>query len=594
MVSPDRRNVAIVLMLAWLVLSPYAITTSHLGSTQAPVLRMELAAPTISGPSTFEFENGSLETIVYSASDPNPKNYSVAADGVLLFQSGWNGGEITVFLAWLYRENLIDSLPKVLTLTVTVFNDQEESSIATTTLTAIQDVTAPQVESYYVKGTTTIQTSNITYEFGSFGHEVLWNFTESNPEFYNLSRTSNEPVNNNTVLESGLWDGRDILINIDGLNMSRWYLYSLFVNDKFGRNATSLVNVTVVQDLTSPTVTSPDDISYEFGDEGFEILWHAYDSNPKNYSITAVILYNDTSYGNISEFRTFTDIVEPSWSFADPEGEDIAVSVDGLFLGNYSITLTLFDDFDRMSNDTVNVTIYEDIRAPVITASGDLSYEEGYTGYSINWTAEESNPKSYNLTLDGEVYQAGVWRGQDFLLNVDDLAVGVYIYNMTYTDFFDRSDFSLIEVEVTPDAHLPTISQVTPIQTFATATSNNVSVHAYVWDLNDIFSIEIQWGIGDPTSADFEFETHDMEETSLTGIFGAQLGEYRHGNVVWFKIVATDNSSVQLQQDTGWISLVISGQGIDRVPAVLYAVVGIFGALSLLVILVMYFRTKTR
>ncbi|MGD9397914.1 MAG: hypothetical protein PVJ05_15865, partial [Candidatus Thorarchaeota archaeon] len=72
------------------------------------------------------------------------------------------------------------------------------------------------------------------------------------------------------------------------------------------------------------------------------------------------------------------------------------------------------------------------------------------------------------------------------------------------------------------------------------------------------------------------------------------LGEFKHGDVVWYKILAQDNSSVQLVFDTGWIEVEITSQGIERVPAVLYAAVVIFGGLSLLVILVLYFRTKVR
>jgi hypothetical protein len=333
---------------------------------------------------------------------------------------------------------------------------------------------------------------------------------------------------------------------------------------------------------------------FEFGDEGFEILWLAYDSNPKNYSITAVIHYNDTMYGNVAEFHTFVDVIEPDWTFVDPDGGNISIDVASLFLGNYTVTLTLFDDFDQMTNDSVNVTIYKDLRAPVITPSGDFSYEEGYTGYSINWTVEESNPLSFNLTLDGALYDNGTWSGEEYVIVIDGFAVGVYTFNMTYTDFFNQSAFSIIQIEVTPDAHPPIVAEVTAFQTFYTVTTNNLTVHAYVWDLNNISSLEVQWGVGDPFGDDFEFETMDMEQSEIENMFTASLGEYRHGNVVWYKVVAHDDSSVQLVYETEWISVVITSQGIERPPSLLYAVVVILGSLSMLVILVMYFRTKTR
>ncbi len=585
MVKIGYRNIAIIFILAWLVLSPYALTASNLNKTNNPTKIMTLAAPTISGPSTYEFENGTLgHTLVYTASDPHPKNYTVTVDGDELDNGIWTGGKITVYLVLLYHDGRINTLPKTLTMVCTVFNDEGESASATTIITVILDETAPIIA----------QPDNITYEVGSFGHEIRWNITEANPDFYNITRISNEPVNNSTVIEAGDWIEKNITISIDGLNASRWYLYSLFVNDTFGRNSTSFVNVTVTPDTTYPTITSPEDVAFEFGSKGHEILWHAYDSNPKNYTITALILYNDTVYGNVSEHSTFIDIIQTDWSFTDPKGGDIATSVDHLFLGNYTITLTLFDDFGRMTNDSVNVTIYRDLRSPVITSSGDLSYEEGYTGYSINWTIEENNPKSFNLTLDGAVYDNGTWRGEGYVINVDRFPVGTYLYNMTYTDFFNQSSFSVIEVEVTADAHQPLVAEVSTFQTFSTSTTNNLTVHAYAWDLNNISSIEIQWGVGDPESLDFEYDSKDMVQSEIANIFTASLGEYAHGGVVWFKIMAQDNSSVKLEFDTGWISVEITSQGIDRVPALLYAAVLGFGALSLLVIFVLYFRTRTR
>ena len=585
MITLYRHRIALVLMLAWLVFTPFTFIISSNNQSYAPVASFELAAPTISGPSTYQFENGTMGlTIVYHASDPNPKNYSVTGNGVELDSEIWSGGDITVYLAWLYNEHLIDALPKEITMVCTVFNEAGESASATTVITVVPDESPPIIQ----------QPENITYEAGSFGHEIRWNITEANPEFYNISRISNEPTSNATVLESGSWNGGNITINVDGLNASRWYLYSLFVNDTFGRNATSSVNVTVVLDLSNPTITSPDDIAYEFGEEGFEIVWHAYDSNPKNYTIKAVILYNDTTYGNVSQFHTFTDVIQPDWTFTNPQGSDISVDVSHLYLGNYTVTLTLFDDFDRMTNDSVNVTVYRDIRAPIITTSGDLSYEEGYTGYSINWTIEESNPKYYNLSLNGVSYENSTWRGEGYTLDVDGLEVGSYDYNMSYTDFFNQTAYAVIEVIVTPDAHLPTVTQVLAIQTFSTLTANNVSIHASVWDLNGIRSVEVQWSVGDPESSEFEPDTKNMTISGMTDIYSAEIGEFKHGTTVWFKVLAEDNSSVQNIYDSGWIAVEITTQGYNRVPALLYAAVVAFGSLSLLVVLVLYFRTRTR
>lgn len=585
MVSLIRKRTLLVLAIAWLMLLPVMAGPNRSALYVTPFSPSEPAAPTITGPTYYEFENGSLgHTLVYQASDDNPKNYTVTRDGTRYDSGLWSGSDITVYLVYLYTRNLIDTLPKTFNFTITAFNQGGEFATINTTVYVYEDVRAPVI----------VQPANITYEEGSFGHEIYWGIDESNPSFYNISRISNEPTNNATIIESGDWNGSNITVNVDGLNASRWYLYTLFVNDTFGRNSTSTVNVTVFPDLSFPEVSSPDDVSFEFGSQGHDITWQVYDSNPKNYSITAVILFNDTSYGNVSALNPWIDKVEPDWSFSDPEGQNITVNLERLFLGNYSITISLFDAFDRESNDTVFVHIYEDIRPPQITTTGDLVYEEGYTGNVIEWAAEESNPLYYNLTLNGESLANGTWSGENYSLNVDRLAVGVYNYNISFTDYFNQSEWAAIQVEVTPDAHLPTIAQVVVIQTLTTITTNNLTLQAYVWDLNNLSHIEVQWSVGNPESPNFDYQTKEMESALLEDFYTASLGEYRHGQVIWYRLNATDNSSVLNQHLTAWTSVVVVRQSYAGLPAAIYALVAVLGGLSFFVILVLYFRTRTR
>ncbi|MBN2228467.1 MAG: hypothetical protein JW779_02665 [Candidatus Thorarchaeota archaeon] len=581
----NRRCFIFALIFTWIILSPYMISVSYVSINQGPVTIMKPAAPTITGPSFYQFENGSAgETIVYTASDASPKNYSITANGTIYDSGIWDGDDITLYLIYLYTRNMIDTLPTEFNFVVKVFNQQNESASVSTTVRVILDESAPIIQSH----------DNITYEVGSFGHEIHWNITESNPDFYNVTRESNESGTNYTEIASGSWDGDDIIINVDGLNESHWYIYTLFVNDTFGRNATSFVNVTVLPDLTNPVVSSPADVSFEFGSTGHEIKWFVYDSNPKNYTIDAVILYNDTTYGNVSAFHSFVNISQADWSFPNPEGQNITVLLDGLFLGNYSFIITAFDDFERSSQDIVNLTIYKDIRAPIITADDDLTYEEGYTGYALTWSAEESNPLSFNLTLDSTVLLNGTWRGENITINVDKLAVGTYTYNLTLKDYFNATSFAVIVVEVEPDAHNPIISGVQVIQTLNSPSTNNITVQAYVWDLNNISSITIEWSIGNPQDAGFTFETKAMDLAEIADYFIAHLGEYTHGSIVWYKVIAVDNSSLNNVQETDWTSITVTKMSSNTAPAPLYAIVVLLGGLSLLVIAVLYFRTKVK
>ncbi|MHA1289364.1 MAG: hypothetical protein ACTSPB_18405, partial [Candidatus Thorarchaeota archaeon] len=498
MLSSNQSRFIFAVMLTLIVLSPCVTSVSNTNFIMTPIGTMELAAPTITGPTSLEIENGTIgETIDYDAFDTDPKNYSVTVDGSDYDSGIWDGDTITVYLVYLQTRGLITALPQEFVFEVTVFNNANEFASISTTVNIILDTNAPNIT----------QPTNITYEEGSFGNEIQWNITESNPDFYNISRTSNEPTSNSSVVETGDWSGNDIVINIDGLNASRWYLYRLFVNDTFGMNSTSFVNVTVLQDITNPAISSPDDVAFEFGDTGFEILWEAYDSNPKNYTIDGIIHFNDTLYGNFTEFHSFSNISQPVWNFTEPDGGDISISLDGLFLGNYTFIFTAFDIFNQTTTDSVYVEIYPDIRAPVIVSSDDLVFEEGYSGYNITFDAEENNPLWYNLTLDGSTIMNGTWRGENFTIGIDVVDVGTYSYNMTLRDFFGFTSFAIIEVQITADAHNPIIAEIHVIQTLSSQTTNNLTVQAYVWDLNSIEDITIEWGVGDPEAATFVSET---------------------------------------------------------------------------------------
>ncbi|TFG32489.1 hypothetical protein EU527_10055 [Candidatus Thorarchaeota archaeon] len=585
MFSSNRSRFLIALLLTWFVLSPYVTTVSNFEFSVTPTNTMEIAAPTISGPAFYEFENGSRgDTLEYDAYDPNPKNYSVIVDGGNYLSGVWDGNAITVLLVYLYTLDMIDTLPQEFAFVVTVFNQAGESAIAATTVRVIQDETAPIIQ----------QPANITYEYGSFGHEIQWNITESNPEFYNITRLSNETGTNFTIIESGDWDGDDIIINIDGLNESRWYIYTLFVRDIFGLNVSSAVNVTVYPDLSSPELSSPDDISFEFGALGNKVTWHVYDSNPKNYTITGIVHYNDTLYGNYTAFNSFANVTMTNWTLTNPDGDDVSIILDWFFLGNYTFIIQAFDIYGRNSTDSVFVYIYPDVRAPIIDPDEDLLYEEGYTGYSITWGVEENNPLWYNLTVNGDSMLDGIWRGENITIDVDNLDVGSYEYNMTFSDFFGSASYAIITVTVTPDAHLPIITTINVFQTYSTPTKNNLSVQAYAWDLNNLKSIEVEWGVGSPTAPDFNPASKIMERAILEDFYEALIGEYSHGVVVWFRIIAIDNSSVQNEEVTEWMSITITDMSYTGVPAPLYAIIALLGGLSLLVFIVIYFRTKVK
>ncbi|MHA2379141.1 MAG: hypothetical protein ACXADS_07680 [Candidatus Thorarchaeota archaeon] len=584
MVSIRQRNTIVVGVLTWLVLLP-ALGGTIIADTPLHAKSYISAAPIIDSPSDVSFENGSLgHTIEWHPDDPNPKNYTVTRNGTVHSEEIWNGEIITVFLNHLYWDGLLDEpseIPSVHEYVCTVFNENNESASDTVIVNVVPDESAPFIA----------QPEDIEYEEGSFGHTIQWNITESNTDFYNITRTSSDPASNNTAIEGGDWLFPNITISVDGLNSTHWYLYTLFVNDTFGRNSTSSVNVTVKADLTEPAVTGPGNISFEFGEDGHEIIWHVYDSNPENYTVNVTIIDDDTGYGDPSDplMHSPLDVVVTNWTLVSPTGDDVSYSLENVFLGNYSFTIILFDKSGRNSTHSLNVSIFEDIRAPIVTSPDSFSYEEGYTGYSLEWSAEENNPISYNLTRNGELILEGAWSGANISIGVDGLPVGAHQHNITFTDFFNQSSSALVTVTVLPDAVLPVVSQVQIIQAYSTVSANNITVQAYAWDLNVIGNITVEWYTTDETAID------ELDMTLFgDDLYEARLGRFQHSVVIHYRVTAKDNSSVQNEFVTEWREFEVTPLTREGLPLLFIVVVAVLGGLSTVVVLVLYFRTRTR
>ncbi len=586
MVVKRLSRYLIVSVFICMVLSPFMMLVTYpLPVFNSPAnSHFIISAPTINSPPDLTYENGTLnKKIVWTPSDPSPKNYTVTRNGTVYLSAVWTGGQIQVLLNHLYTLKLVKTLPVTFVFVFKVVNTNGEFVSDEVLVHLIPDERPPII----------VGPGNFSYEVGSFGHKIIWNITEANPHSYNVSRISNEPTNNKTTLLSGRWDGQNITIQgslIDGLNASRWYLYRLFVNDTFGRNATHYVNVTVTPDTTPPTVTSPDDIAIEYGKLGVKIKWFIYDSNPKNYSIRVYIRFFNSTYGNLSDnrFHTPQNLTQTTWTFTDPMGMDLYVSLDYLYVGNYTFDLLLFDDFGHNNTDVLNVTVYKDVRAPVVNATPDYSYEEGYRGHWVNWSIEENNPRLYNLTRNGTLIRGGVWRGENFTLSADRLTVGRHIYNLTVVDFFYQKTVSIVVVTVTPDVHLPNVTHVAVLQSYRDAMWTNLSIQARVWDINNLSSIVVYWGT-DPNNAASKNMT-----ILADNLYFVELNAYPVGTVVWYRLVAIDNSSVKNQYATEWTALTVISLHSEGVPPLLWGTLLILGSLSMIVIISIYCRTRPR
>jgi hypothetical protein len=107
--------------------------------------------------------------------------------------------------------------------------------------------------------------------------------------------------------------------------------------DSYGHYSTADTMI-VVLDVTVPTITHPEDLTYTEGQVGNSISWQATDDNPRAYQV----------------IRDGTVVREGLWNSSS---EQIVVSVDGLVSGLYSYSLLVSDAGGHVMSDSVLVTV---------------------------------------------------------------------------------------------------------------------------------------------------------------------------------------------------------------------------------------------
>ena len=131
-------------------------------------------------------------------------------------------------------------------------------------MVTVVDGTVPTVDS----------PSDITYEEGVTGNDILWTPLDAHPITYEITKDA-------APEDSGAWDGTPISIDIDGLTPGV-YVYILTVYDIGGLSISDTVTVTVT-DTLDPEIDSPSNIEYEEEILGNYITWTPSDAHPFFY-----------------------------------------------------------------------------------------------------------------------------------------------------------------------------------------------------------------------------------------------------------------------------------------------------------------------
>ncbi|MFW9965266.1 MAG: hypothetical protein ACFFCX_16960, partial [Candidatus Sifarchaeia archaeon] len=188
------------------------------------------ASPVIDTPDDIEYDEGNNNvTITWTPSDLNPTTYEIMRDGVPLRVGLWNSSSETISIQ---AGNLIIGMYN---FTIVVY-DIEGNSASDQVMVTVVDGTLPIIDS----------PSDVEYVEGSLGDVINWTPSDLHPDRYEIYR-------NGTLVDSGTWDGSPIEINVGGL-ATGVHEYMLIVWDIGNNNATDVVFVTVIEEIT-PTTT---------------------------------------------------------------------------------------------------------------------------------------------------------------------------------------------------------------------------------------------------------------------------------------------------------------------------------------------------
>lgn len=361
--------------------------------------------PEISTPDDFSYEMGSTgNEIVWIAGASLPDKYNVTLDGVLYDSGTWTNGTIEVD---------VDGFAVGEYIFIIYINDTEGDMAFDTIIVTVIDSNAPDLDS----------PDDFSYIFGSTGNEIIWTAGDINPHEYNVT------MDGVIFIANTSWINGTITVDVDGLTVGPHTLI-IYVYDDEGNRAADTIIITIV-DNTIPDINSPDDVSYEIGSKGNEIVWTAGDMNPYEYNVTMDgVLYDSGTWTNGT----------------------ITVDIDELGVGEYIFIINIYDQGDNKVTDTIIVTVV-DTTTPIINSPDDISYEFRSTGNEIVWTVGDIDPNDYNVTLDGVLYDSGTWTNGTITVNIDDLAVGDHIFIISVYDQSGNDVSDTVLANILEDPH---------------------------------------------------------------------------------------------------------------------------------------------
>ena len=144
-------------------------------------------------------------------------------------------------------------------------------------------------------------------------------------------------------------------------------------------------------------------------------------------------------------------------------------------LGLHIINATSYDAAGNSASDHIVVNLI-DITTPTIDSPTNVTFDEGESGYSIEWSPDDYRPSSYQILIDGAVQRSGLWNSssETILVSLDGLSAGVYNYTCVIYDEAGLMNYDTVWVtvnEVLITTTITTTTTTTPITTTTTTTT---------------------------------------------------------------------------------------------------------------------------
>ena len=295
------------------------------------------------------------QTITWRVFDLQAGNYTLWEDGILFQVGTWLSGEALTFSI---TANAMGTYEYMLQIVDSSLNMASSSIFVFTT-----DQLPPRVS---------VIQSELTFEYGSIGNELIWDVFESGNWNYTIIR---DKILLNTLLNEAVIEGKakasQIITQIANTSQLGTYFYTLSIVDSAQNTASRMIVVNIV-DTTKPALIEEPSIRIFNYEQSYFLNWSADDLLPGNYEISL--------NGNLMK--------SGAWENQDR----INYSLTQLLPGNYDLTVIFSDSSGNSAYSTKFLQI-EDKTLPSIHFTGNINYELNSTGYTLSWEVSDDFPE---------------------------------------------------------------------------------------------------------------------------------------------------------------------------------------------------------